>query len=98
MDKFYRKRYKILGGPGCGKTTRVMKTLGSYFKQGLLPSQVLMIGFAKATVETLKERAMKELNFSSKQTESIKTLDKLIEDLTAIQKERVGLEIGAWRS
>tara|TARA_R100001163_G_C5014258_1_gene159141 strand:+ start:737 stop:943 length:207 start_codon:yes stop_codon:yes gene_type:complete len=32
------------------------------------------------------------------QTESIKTLDKLIEDLTAIQKERVGLEIGAWRS
>ena len=32
------------------------------------------------------------------QTESIKTLNKLIEDLTAIQKERVGLEIGAWRS
>jgi len=32
------------------------------------------------------------------QTESIKTLDKLIEDLTAIQKERVGLEIGAWRT
>lgn len=32
------------------------------------------------------------------QTESIKTLDQLIEDLTAIQKERVGLEIGAWRS
>ena len=32
------------------------------------------------------------------QTESIKTLNKLIEDLTAIQKERVGLEIGAWRT
>ena len=32
------------------------------------------------------------------QTESIKTLNKLIEDLTAIQKERVGLDIGAWSS
>ena len=80
MDKFYRKRYKILGGPGCGKTTRVMRTLGNYFKQGLLPSQVLMIGFAKATVETLKERAMKELNFSSKQAESIKTIHKYCRD------------------
>ena len=80
MDKFYRKRYKILGGPGCGKTTRVMRTLGNYFKQGLLPSQVLMIGFAKATVETLKERAMKELNFSSKQTESIITIHKYCRD------------------
>ena len=21
MDQFYRKRYKLIGGPGCGKTT-----------------------------------------------------------------------------
>ena len=24
LDRFYRKRYKILGGPGCGKTTKIL--------------------------------------------------------------------------
>ena len=52
MDPFYRKRYKIVGGPGCGKTTEVINILGRQFKAGLQPSQMLMIGFAKATVTT----------------------------------------------
>jgi ABC-type Fe3+/spermidine/putrescine transport system ATPase subunit len=25
IDKFYRENYKILGGPGCGKTTKFLK-------------------------------------------------------------------------
>tara|TARA_Y100000401_G_scaffold105986_1_gene99103 strand:- start:154 stop:360 length:207 start_codon:yes stop_codon:yes gene_type:complete len=50
----------------------------------------IVYGNTKSTQNTAYIKAL--------QTESIKTLDKLIEDLTAIQKERVGLEIGAWRS
>ena len=50
----------------------------------------IVYGNTKSTQNTAYIKAL--------QTESIKTLDKLIEDLTAIQKERVGLEIGAWPS
>ena len=50
----------------------------------------IVYGNTKSTQNTAYIKAL--------QTESIKTLDQLIEDLTAIQKERVGLEIGAWRS
>ena len=31
IDKFYKKRYKILGGPGCGKTTEILKMLNIKF-------------------------------------------------------------------
>ena len=81
MDRFYRKRYKIVGGPGCGKTYKVIKILKNYFNSGLQPNQVLMIGFAKATVNTLKERAMDELNFSENQANRIKTIHKYCKDI-----------------
>ena len=37
LDKFYRKRYKILGGPGCGKTTKILEILSNYLKGGVNP-------------------------------------------------------------
>ena len=75
-DKFYRERVKILGGPGCGKTTRLLKVLKTYLDNGLTPDQVLMVGFANATVDNLRERCEKEFNYSSIQTDSIKTIHK----------------------
>ena len=84
IDKFYRKRYKILGGPGCGKTTEILKMLKKYFEGGLHFDQALMIGFAKATVENLKDRAQNDktlsLFFTEKQAESIKTIHKFCKD------------------
>ena len=35
LDRFYRKRYKILGGPGCGKTTKILEILADYIKGGI---------------------------------------------------------------
>jgi len=76
----YKKRYKILGGPGCGKTTEILNIINNYFKGGMLPEQLLMIGFAKATVTNLQERCINELKFSEKQAESIKTIHKYCKD------------------
>ena len=39
------RTFKVLGGPGCGKTTEILNRLGRKFREGLNPSQVLMIGF-----------------------------------------------------
>ena len=80
LDKFYRKRYKILGGPGCGKTTRILKILSDNLKGGLQVDQALLIGFAKATRDTLRERAIKENLLTEKQADSIKTIHKFCLD------------------
>ena len=76
MDPFYRKRYKIVGGPGCGKTTEVINILATQFKAGLQPSQILMVGFANATVATLQERTKAKFNLTDDQIKSITTLHK----------------------
>ena len=74
MDKFYRKRIKIIGGPGCGKTTKLLEILKNQFSGGLKHDQVAMVAFARATVYHLRDRCRDERNFSEDQQESIKTI------------------------
>jgi len=74
MDKFYRERIKIIGGPGCGKTTKLLEILKHQFRNGLKHDQVAMVAFARATVFHLRERCKDELNFSEDQQETIKTI------------------------
>jgi superfamily I DNA/RNA helicase len=80
LDRFYRKRYKILGGPGCGKTTKILEILSEYLKGGMNPDQVLMIGFAKATIQTLQERCLNKKLLDKEQVESITTIHKFCLD------------------
>jgi DNA helicase-2/ATP-dependent DNA helicase PcrA len=76
LDRFYRRRYKILGGPGCGKTTKILDILAKYIKGGINLDQVLLIGFAKATVQELQNRVIKKGLLTEKQAESITTIHK----------------------
>ena len=80
LDKFYRNRYKILGGPGCGKTTKLLEILSDNIKGGLQIDQALLIGFARATVQTLQKRAVEEKKLTEKQAESITTIHKFCLD------------------
>ena len=76
MDKFYRKRIKIIGGPGCGKTTKLLEILKNQFNGGLKHDQVAMVAFARTTVFHLQDRCKEdpELNFSEEQQKTIKTI------------------------
>ena len=74
MDKFYRKRIKIIGGPGCGKTTKLLEILKNQFNGGLKHDQVAMVAFARTTVFHLRDRCKDELNFSEDRQETIKTI------------------------
>ena len=82
IDKYYpyQQRYKILGGPGCGKTTKILKILSDYLANGLEPEQALLIGFAKATVKTLQDRVLKDKLLTEEQSESITTIHKFCKD------------------
>mgnify|MGYP003665205902 FL=1 len=84
-----QQRYKILGGPGCGKTTEILQTIKKFFKEGIPPEQLLMVGFAKATVDNLKKRCIDELNFSSEESESIKTIHKYCKDKLPVDAQCV---------
>ncbi len=76
LDRIYTRRYKILGGPGCGKTTKILDILADYIKDGINLDQVLLIGFAKATVQELQDRVIKKGLLTEKQAESITTIHK----------------------
>ena len=82
IDKYYpyQQRYKILGGPGCGKTTKILNILANYIKGGLKPDQALLIGFARATVKTLQDRVVKQKLLTEKESESITTIHKFCKD------------------
>ena len=80
LDKLYRMRFKILGGPGCGKTTRILKILSDNLKGGLQVDQALLIGFAKATRDTLQKKAVEEGLLTEKQADSIKTIHQFCYD------------------
>ena len=70
-----QQTHKIYGPPGTGKTTRLLRRLQQYLRiDGYSETNILMIGFAKATAETLKSRCIKQLNFSKDDTEAIKTI------------------------
>ena len=56
----------ILGGPGAGKTTRLLEILDGEFINGLDPSQVAFVSFTKKAVETAKERAAEKFKIYKK--------------------------------
>ena len=63
---------------------QLLKMLKRNFEAGMHFDQVLMIGFAKATVENLQDRAIYDKTLSlfltEKQAESIKTIHKFCKD------------------
>ena len=70
----HQKTHKIYGPPGTGKTTTLLRRLRRYLAIGYAPTDILMIGFAKATAETLKNRCIKKLGFSDEDVKTIRTI------------------------
>ncbi len=56
----------ILGGPGAGKTTRLLEILDGEFAKGINPSEVAFVSFTKKAVETAKERAAEKFDIYKK--------------------------------
>lgn len=47
----------ILGGPGCGKTTRLLQIVEEEMKAGVAPSEIAFLAFTNAAANEAKERA-----------------------------------------
>lgn len=47
----------ILGGPGCGKTTRLLQIVGREIDEGVEPSEIAFVAFTKAAANDARHRA-----------------------------------------
>ena len=72
-----QKTHKIYGPPGTGKTTTLLRRLKRYLGIGYAHTDILMIGFARATAETLKNRCITQLGFSTEDVKAIRTIHEI---------------------
>lgn len=57
----------VLGGPGCGKTTRLLQIVDGEMRQGISPESISYVSFTKAAVEVAKSRAAAQFHLNPKQ-------------------------------
>ncbi len=53
----------ILGPPGTGKTTKLLKILNQELKKGVSPNKIAFVSFTKKAAYEAKERAIQNFNF-----------------------------------
>jgi superfamily I DNA/RNA helicase len=64
----------ILGGPGSGKTTRLLEILEGHLNDGIEPEEILFASFTRKAVETAKERARAKFGFPRRRFPYFRTL------------------------
>jgi len=52
----------ILGGPGCGKTTRLLDIMANCIKEGIEPSRIAFVSFTKKAATEASDRACEKFN------------------------------------
>ena len=64
----------IIGPPGTGKTTTLVKTVARFLKEGIQPSEIAFVGFTRAACEHGKSRVATDLGVSPTQLRWFKTI------------------------
>ena len=67
----------ILGGPGCGKTTRLLEIVGTHLAAGIRPQQIAYIAFTKKAASEAQTRARNLFNLTEKEVPYFRTLHSL---------------------
>ena len=71
------RRSLIVGGPGTGKTTRLLELLTLAVDSGIPPESIAFVSFTKKAVTEAKQRAAKQLNIELRRLPLFKTLHAL---------------------
>lgn len=54
----------VLGGPGCGKTTRLLNIVAEEMSRGVYPNHIAFVTFTKSAAETAKARAAAQFSLN----------------------------------
>lgn len=67
----------ILGGPGCGKTTRLLDITSQCIEDGILPQRIAFVSFTKKAAAEAAERAALKFNLELEDLPLFKTIHSL---------------------
>lgn len=67
----------ILGGPGSGKTSRLLEVMWHELSHGIPPGKIALVSFTKKATEEARIRAMKKFNLEADDLPYIRTLHSL---------------------
>lgn len=67
----------ILGGPGTGKTTRLMSVVQDALEEGIAPNEIAFVSFTNKAALEAKERAIEQFEFDSGDLPYFRTIHSL---------------------
>ncbi len=71
------KKHLILGPPGTGKTTRLLRIMEAALKRGVRPDRLAFVGFTNATADEARRRACELFGFDPKELPHCRTIHSL---------------------
>lgn len=80
----------VLGGPGCGKTTRLLSIVEREMERGVPPGAIAFVAFTKAAAEEAKQRATVKFSLDAKRDlPYFRTLHSLAYSLLGVTRDEV---------
>lgn len=67
-------RELILGGPGCGKTTKLLEIVSGHLANGIRPTEIAFVAFTRKAAGEAKSRAGQRFGLSEKELPYFRTL------------------------
>ena len=64
----------VLGGPGAGKTHRLMKVVRDALARGVKPDRVALVSFTNAATDEARDRACEEFGLTRKDLPHFRTI------------------------
>lgn len=79
----------ILGGPGCGKTTRLLGIMEEELARGVRPERLAFVSFTKKAVGEAATRAQTKFNLSARELPYFRTIHSLAYRLLGVTKGEI---------
>lgn len=83
------KTHLILGGPGAGKTQRLMSVVSEYLKNGIPSDRIAFVSFTRKAVREAAERASAEFNLPKEDLIHFRTLHSMAYSACGVRRDEV---------
>jgi superfamily I DNA/RNA helicase len=83
------KRYLVLGGPGAGKTERLLSIIEKEIRNGTPVERIAFVSFTRAAVEEAVDRCKKKFSLTDRDMSHFRTLHSMCYRQLGIQRSQV---------
>lgn len=79
----------VLGGPGCGKTTRLLEIVAREIANGVAPHEIAFVTFTRAAANEAGDRARLQFNLGEKDLPWFRTIHSLAYARLGVQRDEI---------